>query len=253
MSSSAVSVSLALMLHESFHFLASALLGSAPTLITAFEMLGSFGDLTRMGLIVLGISGSVANVLLLSVGWSMLIKPTPSLNTKLAAWYLFSFNGMLITTKMIGESIFGFGDWITVAQNMSDPMIVRGAVLVLGVLGVVLMVRLSGKYLGSLLPGSDAKHNGARAIRIISIGALTSGAMVFVAAALRPVGIERTILLAIGAGLAPFVPMGFAVRVVGNSRLNGGADYGREGLILPFAAILCTLIFWLGFGRGISI
>jgi hypothetical protein len=252
MSTSAIAVSLAIMLHETFHFLTSVLLGANPSGITAFELLGNFDGLTPAGLIALGVSGSVANLLLLLVGWLILTKRALSSSSGLAAWYLFSFNGMLITTKMMGESIFGFGDWITVAQNMPDAMVFRGAVLLISAIGIVLMVRLSGKYLVFLLPYSDTRSRVVRAIRIIIVGALTSAVLVLVAALLRPIGTERDILLAFGAGVAPFVPLMFVARVVARSKHTGEVIGDRIGWILTLAAFLCAMIFWIGFGRGIS-
>jgi hypothetical protein len=154
---------------------------------------------------------------------------------------------------MIGEAIFGLGDWITVAQTMASPTLFRAAVLAIGVVGVLLMVRLSGKYLAGLLPISNQRNSGPKAMRIILVGALTSVVLVLVAAALAPVGIGRGIALAIGAGLAPFVPLAFTARVVAGLEQTGVVDYANNEWLLLVAAILCALIFWLGFGPGISV
>jgi hypothetical protein len=253
LASSVIAVSLAIMLHELAHLLAGSLVGGSPTLLTAIELQGDFSSLTPAGLVVLGASGSVANVLLLVAGTWFLSRRELGPDAALTAWFLFSVNGMLLTTKMIGESVVGFGDWITVVGHLPGSLALRFILLGIGTAGVIWMVRASGGALARLLPpGAQAKRIAA-ARRIVMIGAGASAVLVLGASLPVPLGTTRTVLLALGAGLAPFVPMFFTPRVVGRALGTGSGEVDSGGWPWLVGAGACTLILWLAFGPGISL
>jgi hypothetical protein len=147
------------MLHELAHLFAGSLVGGSPSLSTAIELQGDFSSLTPAGFVVLGASGSVANVLLLVAGAWFLSRRELGPDAALTAWFLFSVNEMLLTTKMIGESVVGFGDWITLVGHLPGSLALRFILLGIGTAGVIWMVRASGGALARLLPpGEQAKR-----------------------------------------------------------------------------------------------
>ena len=138
---------IALMGHEWAHVLAGWLAGGTPTLVTSTEVLGDYSSLTTPGFVALGFSGSAFNVVLCAFGWWGLQRFAGGDDALLTAWFCYAINGMLVTTKMIGESLAGWGDWMTILNHLPLPTVMRGLVCATGLTGLIVMVRSAGPAL----------------------------------------------------------------------------------------------------------
>jgi hypothetical protein len=248
-----VAVGLAIMLHELAHLVAGVLVGGSPALMTATELHGDFGSLSKGGFVLLGASGSVANALLMMAGFWVGSWREEHNALALAAWFMIAVNGMLLGTKMIGESVVGFGDWMTVASQSSAPGLLRVMLFIIGVALTIWMVRVSGRRLAKLLPSGKAEERAQAARRVVLNGALASAVLVIGAALPAPTEALPTMALALVAGLAPFIPMIFSARRVRRESTVRSVSTASGGWPLQLAAIACALVLWLGFGPGISV
>ena len=253
LASSALTAGLALMAHEFAHVLAGWLAGGSPKLVTATEVRGNFAALSPAGYVALGASGSLVNVLLCGLGWWVLHRRPTAPDLELAAWFFFAVNGMLVTTKLIGEAVAGFGDLMTVLRPLSSTTYPRVVVAGLGTLGVIWMVRRSGQALARLLPPGDPTRRVAEARRIVLIGAGASAIVVLGGSVASPVGMLRGSLLGLGVGLGPFIPLLFAVRFVRDTTLHrtGTLQTGSRAVVL--AACTTTVAMWFVVGPGIEL
>ncbi|MGE0353402.1 MAG: hypothetical protein AB7Q69_09195 [Gemmatimonadales bacterium] len=251
--SSVITVGLAMMCHESAHVLAGWLAGGSPTMITSTETLGDFRSLSPAGLVALGISGSVINLLFSLLGWWILRRASGTPELRLTAWFFFAVNGMLVVSKMLGEPLAGFGDWMTVLRPLPGTNWLRILVVLLGGMGMVIMVRRSGTALGELLPSGEPSRRMADARRIVAIGAAASAVLVLGGAAANPVGTTRGMLLALGAGLGPFVPMTFAIRHIRRATSKYGVSGSAARWPWLLAAAATTLVTWFVVGPGLSV
>lgn len=250
---SVLAVGLGMMLHESAHVVAGRLAGGAPTLISTTEVLGDFDSLSPGGFVALGASGSVVNVVLCALGWWALRRGSAGAERRLAAWFFFMVNGMLVTTKMLGESVVGIGDWMTILRSFQARGSLRVAVGVAGAAGLVFMVRRSGAALAGLVPAGEPSERRKEALRIVLIGAAASGLLALGGSAAGPVGTTRGLLLGLGAGLGPFVPALFAVRFVSRTPAAGAAPVAAGGWPWYSAAIATTIVMWFVVGPGIAL
>lgn len=252
-SSSVLAVGLALVTHESAHVLAGWLSGGSPTLITATEVRGDFGALSPAGFLALGASGSLVNVLLCGLGWWGLKRTSISAESRLSAWFFFAVNGMLVTTKMMGEAMAGFGDLMTILRPFESTTYPRVLVAVGGTVGVIFMVRRAGATLAMLVPPGEPQKRTVEALRIVSIGALVSGILVLGGAVASPVGTVRGILLALGAGLGPFLPLLFATRIVQRTPSIHADAVATGTWPWILAAGAMTLVTWFVVGPGVDL
>jgi len=114
---------------------------------------------------------------------------------------------------MMIEPLAGFGDWVTVLNPLPAKVLFRVLAALVGTAGLVVMIRLSGKTLGSLLPAGKPAERTAQARRIVYIGAASAAVLVLGRSVASPVGTIHAMLLALGAGLGPFLPMLGATRL----------------------------------------
>jgi hypothetical protein len=251
--SSVIAVGPAIMLHELAHLFAGVLAGGSPSLLTAVELQGDFSGLTQVGYVILGASGSLANAMLLLAGAWFMTYQDLSPDAALTAWFVFSVNGMLLTTKLIGETLAGFGDWNTVVSHLPGSITLRLILFGVGIAGVIWMVRSSGRLLAGQLPAGSPAKRAAAAKRIVLVGASASAVLVTGAAIRAPQGMTQAVLLALAAGLGPFVPMYFTHRVVARRPEAGSGDFAVGGWTWILSAVICTLVLWLAFGPGIAL
>jgi hypothetical protein len=250
---SVLTVGLAIVCHEAAHILAGLLAGGTPTLWTPTEVRGDFTSLSPAGFVALGVSGSVVNVVLGALGWWMLQQSSKTGERQLLAWFLFAVNGMLVTTKMMGEPIAGFGDWMTVLRPLPATTALRLVVAVLGFAGVAVMVRRTGPALAALVPPGEARERVAEARRILVVGAVASTILVLGSCVMSPIATTRATLLALGAGLGPFIPMLFGLRFVRRVPSSLTAPLERGGWLWPVAAGATVIAIWFVIGPGIPL
>lgn len=251
--SSVIAIGLGVMCHESAHVIAGWMMGGSPTLMTATEVRGDFSALSPVGFVALGISGSIINLLFCILGWWGLNRKATSDEFQLFAWFFFAVNGMLVTMKMVFEPLIGIGDWMTILGPFQAITYLRILVTALGVAGMVLMVRRSGALLAMLIPSGETSDRRVEAFRIVLIGAIASILLVLGSSIANPAWGVREILLALGAGLGPFIPMIFSVRFVSRyqSKKTTLTETGKWPLF--WGAGITIITMWFIFGPGITL
>lgn len=246
-------VALAMMCHESAHVMCGILVGGDPSLLTATEVKGDFDSLTPLGFVVFGASGSCANLLLCGLGWLLLKWRNASSEFQLTAWFLFAFNGFIVTTKMMVEPIVGFGDWMTVVRHLPFEIFLRALIVIVGTGGLILLVRQTGHALGTITSACGPSSRTAAANRIVLVGALASAVLVLASSVASPVGIFRGTLLALGGGLAPFVPMLFATRIARRTMIQTAAPPFNGSIAWYISAVALAFVMCVIFGPGITL
>jgi len=245
---------LATVCHEGAHVLAGWSAGGTPHLLTSTEVVGDFDTLSPGGFVALGASGSVMNLLFCLVGWWLLGRSrTMGPHLRLFAWFLFAVNGMLVVTAMMGESLVGFGDWMTILRPWPATGSLRILFAVLGTLGLIVMVRRSGSTLGTILPPGETSWRRAEAVRIVLIGAAASALLVLGGAAASPVGSTRGVLLALAAGLGPFVPIAFGLRFALRVDSRVADVPPSSGWPWLAATVVVVLLEWFVLGPGVDL
>jgi hypothetical protein len=248
-----LALGLAMILHEAAHVLVGRLAGGSPTLMTATEVKGDFGSLSAAGFVAFGVAGSVVNVLLCVLGWWLLRRQPVTAAGRASAWFLFAINGMLVTTKMMVEPVAGFGDWMTVLRPLPATDVLRVLVTLLGTGATAFLVRRTGAALAWLVPPGEPSERKAEARRMVGVGALAAAVLVLGSCVASPVGATRGILLALGAGLGPFIPMLFGTRFVDRSPAPDIASPQAGGWGWSAAAATVVLATWFVFGPGVAL
>ena len=251
--SSVLAVGIALMAHESAHVLAGRIAGGSPTLLTAMEVQGNFDSLSPVGFVALGASGFVVNALLCGLGWWGVGRKGVTAEFRLTAWFFFAVNGMLLTTKTMLEPLLGWGDWMTILRPLPATTFLRALFAMLGTAGVILMVRRSGAALATLVFSGELQQRVAEARRIVLVGAAAAAILVLNGGVANPMGATRGVLLGLGAGVGPFVPLIFGTRFAARSpSRNADQPSTHRGLWL-LAAGAITGGMWFAFGPGIDL
>jgi len=246
-----LTVGFAMMFHEAAHVLAGKWAGGIPTLITSTEVKGNFDNLSPIGFVALGIAGFIVNLLFLALGvWVINYKHVSS-ELQLTAWFFFVVNGMIVTTAMLSESFVGFGDWMTILNLFPNTTFLRVVVAMLGMLGLIIMVRRSGALLAKIIPLSDPQQRIKEARRIVLLGAVAATVLVLGGSIANPIGTTRSVLLALGAGLIPFIPAYFGTRFVSRFPFENMELQASGGWFLYLAAGLTTIVIWFIIGPGI--
>ena len=248
-----LTVGFAMMFHEAAHVLAGKWAGGIPTLITSTEVKGNFDNLSPIGFVVLGAAGFIINLIFLALGASGLNRKHASSELQLIAWFFFVVNGMIVTTAMFSESLVGFGDWMTILNPFPNTTILRVVIVILGTLGLIFMVRRSGTLLAKIIPPGESIQRKAEARRIVLIGAVASTVLVLGGSIANPIGTTRSVLLALGAGLIPFIPAFFGTRYVSRFPSENIELIESGGWFLYLAAGLTTIVIWFIIGPGITL
>jgi hypothetical protein len=248
-----LTLGLATLCHEAAHVVIGEMVGGRPTLMTATETRGDFDSLSPAGFALFGAAGSLVNLLFCGLGLWLLSRRPVSAEQRLFAWFFFAVNGTLVTTKMLGEPIAGFGDWMTILSPFPGTAALRAVVATLGAGGLIFVVRRSGIELAGLLPPGDTSRRMAEARRIVALGALAATVLVLGGAVLNPVGLTRGALLALGAGPGQFVPIAFGLRRVPGIAARSADP--RQGATWPWllSAGALLILTWFVAGPGIAL
>ena len=219
--------------------------------MTATEVQGNFNSLSPGGFVFLGIAGFLVNAFFCVIGWWVLSRKPFNAEIRLLAWFFFAINGMLPTTAMLSETLVGWGDWMTILGALPATTYSRTLVMLLGFVGLVIMVRLSGAELAKIIPPGEPHQRTIEARHIVLIGAITSVILALGGSITNLVGITRGIILALGAGLIPFIPMIFSTRFV--PRISSENMSSSATVRWPWfvAAVVLTGILWFIVGPGI--
>jgi len=250
---SVLTVGLVMVLHEAAHVLAGSMAGGTPTLMTSTEVLGDFDSLSPAGFAALGVAGFVVNILFCALGWWMLNRKPATAELQLTAWLFFVVNGMIVAMGTLSESLAGYGDWMTILGHLPGTTFLRGLFTILGAIGLIFMVRRSGATLARLIPPGESKQRTAEARRIVLIGAIATSILVLGSSIANPIGTTRGILLALGAGLGPFIGAIFGTRFVSQIPSENTEPLTYGGWSLYLTAGLTTLIMWFIVGPGITL
>jgi hypothetical protein len=250
---SVLALGLAMMLHEGAHIMVGRMVGGTPTLLTTTEVVGDFRSLSTAGRVAFGAAGSLANVLLCACGWLVLEGKPARADARLAAWLFFAVNGMIVVTKMLGESVTGLGDWMTILGTLPATTLLRVLVAVLGTAGLVLMVRRSGAALATIIPAGEPSQRRAEALRIVLAAALASTVLVLGGTVANPVGTMRGALLSLGAGPGQFVPIVSGTRFVGRTASKVDGPFVSRSWPWLLAAGGVIVIMWFVIGPGVTL
>jgi len=250
---SVIAVGLGFMAHETAHVITGRLAGGSPTLLTAVEVRGNFTMLSPAGFVLLGASGLVVNALLAALGWWGLGRSRATAEFRLIAWFLFAVNGTLLATKTVAEAMLGWGDWMTILRPQQAMPFQRILVALLGAAALVLMIRRSGASLASLVRADDPSQRVQEARRIVMVGAAAAAVLVVGAGVASPVGATRGVLLGLGAGVGPFVPLLLGTRHASRPSPSGADGPTRHSSLWLLPAGAIALIMWLAFGPGIKL
>jgi len=250
---SVLTVGFAMIFHEAAHVLAGKWAGGMPTLITSTEVKGNFDNLSPIGFVALGVAGFIINLLFLALGMWGLYSKHASSELQLTAWFFFTLNGMIVTTAMLSESLAGFGDWMTILNPFPNTIFLRIMVATLGMLGLIFMVRRSGALLAKIIPTGEPSQRTAEARRIILIGSLAATVLVLGGSIANPIGTTRSVLLALGAGMIPFILAFFGTRYVSRIPREYMELHASSGWLLYLAAGLTIITMWFIVGPGITL
>jgi hypothetical protein len=251
--SSLIVVGLAMVVHECAHVVAGMLAGGTPTLLTATEVKGDFDSLSPAGFVSFGFSGTLINLLFCALGWWGLNRASASAEFRLAAWILFSVNGIIVGTETLFETVAGWGDWATILNPLPGTLMLRVVFAILGAAFLIFMVKRSAATLATLVQPGEPRQRVAEARRIVLIGAIAAAVLVVGGNIFNPVGSTRGVLLGLGAGVGPFALMMLGARFVGRFPSTEAPQPVKRVWPWLAAGIATTLVTWFVFGPGIHL
>jgi hypothetical protein len=251
-SASVLTVGTAMIFHELGHIAAGRMAGGTPRLLTATEVRGEFASLSHSGLVALGLSGSLVNLLLCLLGWWVLARRSISAELRLNAWFCFAFNGLIAATKMTSEPLAGFGDWMTVLGWMPGNAVYRLLVAAAGVAALILLVKRSRVALARLLGDETAAGRRAEALQVVLTGAAAAAVLVLGEGLAAPEHKTRAMLLSLGV-LGPFVPMLFVARALPAYAATTACAPARATWPWVVGAGITAAVLWFVVGPGVAL
>ncbi len=241
-----------MMAHEAAHAMVGWLVGGDPTVLVATEVKGDFSQLSPLGFIAFGIAGTLANVLLALLGARLLWRPGAPWNVRITGWLLFGVNSMLVVTKMLFEAVTGYGDWMTVLHAVPQTGVARVLIGGAGLVGMVLVVRLAGAGLASMVPDGEPGARVREARRILWISAATATVLVLGSVLVSPTGLSRSSALALGVVVGAFGPLFAAARLVPR-RASAPDGPTAASSWLMVAAVATVILMWAVVGPGVNL
>jgi hypothetical protein len=147
----------------------------------------------------------------------------------------------------------GFGDWMTILQPLPGTTYLRVLFSILGTAAVMFMVRRSGAALARIVPSGEPALRTAEARRIVLVGAMAATVLLLGGSVGNPVGTSRATLLALAAGLGPFIPIFLGARFVARLPAQNAAEPAHGGWVWYAGAAVATFALWFVVGPGVDL
>lgn len=237
----------AIVLHEAGHYVAGLLVGGAPTLLSTTDLRGSWEGVSAAGLVAIGASGSMVNVVLAVAGWLLARARPRSAALRWLAWLTVAVNGFIVGLYMIVSPALDFGDWNTILRSFAWHQGLRVAFVLIGIVATLRWFQLVRNLAGGAVPGLGAGW-GAPLVRIVW---LASGALAAAAALLSPLGWRWAIPISIGSTLGTTWPMVVAARAAARGASGDGGETLRASPAWIAAGSATALVLVLVFGPGV--
>ncbi|MES3110019.1 hypothetical protein [Sphingomonas aurantiaca] len=238
-------------LHEGMgHGLACSAMGGEPTNWSTFHFGCNQEAMSLWGGRIVAGAGTAVNVTLAALGW-LVWRGSGSLRGRLAGWIVFALNGLTTFGYLVFSAIFGIGDWNGrgVMAGVTDPVLARVALAVVGIAGYYAVVRLAAGMQSRMLDGEGAA---AQARQCAVIVWMTTGAISLAAALAAGSDWRSTIGASIGVALggnAGLLSMGRFVKPTAAA----STTTLPPSWLLRMAAILGTAAFVAILGPGIAL
>ncbi len=238
-------------LHEGMgHGLACSAMGGDPTNWSTFHFGCDSQAMSLWGGRIVAGAGTAVNVILAALGW-LVWRESGSLRGRLAGWIVFALNGLTTFGYLVFSAVFGIGDWNGrgVMAGVTDPVLARVALAVVGIAGYNAVVRLAAGMLSRMLDGSGVA---AKARQCAVIVWMTTGVISLAAALAAGSDWRSTIGASIGVALggnAGLLSMGRFVK----STAAASATTLSPSWLLRVGAILGTVAFVAILGPGIAL
>ena len=238
-------------LHEGMgHGLACTAMGGDPTNWSTFHFGCNQEAMSLWGGRIVAGAGTVVNVILAALGW-LVWRGSGSLRGRLAGWIVFALNGLTTFGYLVFSAVFGIGDWNGrgVMAGVTDPVLARVALAVVGIAGYYAVVRVAAEMLSRLLHGADIA---AQARRLAVTVLLTTGVTSLAAAVAAGSDWRSTIGASIGVALGGNAGLLSIARFV-------APNAAAPATILPpswplrVAAVLVTVAFVAILGPGVAL
>ena len=241
----------ALMVHETAHAFVGTLAGGTPTLVSSTDTRGDWSGLGAPGILAVGVSGSVANLLLAAVGW-LLVRRGRGEPTALTAlgWLLFAVNAWIPVSYLVVSPLFGFGDWDTVVSAFPNQGPLRASLTVSGLFLAGLLWKETVPSLARTAGGGPAADREARARRLVRTAWLSGGAVALMAAVPSILDPGWALSIAVGSTLGATWPILPAAGSVGDHPVPGRPLRLERSPWIVAAGLLAGLVLVLIFGPG---
>lgn len=201
---------LALIGHELAHASAGLALGGRPTLVSATDAMGDWSGLGQTDVLLVGISGSVANGIMALVSWLLFRRSvagrSPS-TMALVAWIAFAVNAWIPVSYLVVSPALGFGDWATIIDQYPNRGPLRASLSVTGLFIAGLVWKETGPSLARLVGNGSSADRTARAVRIVRAAWLTGGGVAVLAALFSPLHPPWAIGIAVGSTFGTTWPL----------------------------------------------
>ncbi len=238
--------------HELAHALVGARMGGVLVSLSSTGVEGYWSSLRNAGWLLLGVSGSMANVLLAVSGWLIYRRSVgrPGTGT-LVGWSLFVVNAWVPTLYLIASPALGFGDWMDVLSRFAALGPVRVSAAVTGLFMTGLLWRATTETLARLVGGGAANERTARARQLTRIVWVAGGVVAIAAGALAPSGALRGAGIALGSTMGSTWPLLIAAERVGDTPVPGSPLSVPRSIPLVASALVLAAAFVFLLGPGV--
>jgi hypothetical protein len=205
------------------HGLACIAMGGDPTNWSTFHFGCNQEAMPLWGRRIVAGAGTAVNVTLAALGW-LVWRGSGSLRGRLAGWIVFALNGLTTFGYLGFSAVFGVGNWNGrgAMAGVTDPVLARVALAVVGIAGYYVVVRAAAGMLSRMLNGEGVA---AQARQCAVIVWMTTGAISLAAA------------LAVGSDWRSTIGASIGVALGGNAGL---LSMGR--IVKPTAAVSTTTL-----------
>jgi len=213
---------------------------------------GYWSTLRNAGWLLLGVSGSLANVLLVVTGWLIYRRSIgrPGVGT-LVGWCLFAVNAWVPTLYLIASPALGFGDWMDVLSRFAALGPVRVSAVATGFFMTGLLWRATTETLARLVGGGPAHERTVRARQLTRVVWVAGGVVAITAGAFAPSGVLRGAGIALGSTMGSTWPLLLAAERVGDTPVPGAPLSVPRSVPLIASALVLAVVFVLVLGPGV--